>query len=82
MSGFLALVQTSNPKRTEGFFLGLPDVVDASVWIDGNSMYAHVTLIDDGFWTARQLAHACEDALGKANTPDEIILLGARRTAA
>jgi AMP-binding enzyme len=80
----LQLVRGGNnkTKETENFLLELPDVLDASVWIDANGMVAHVTLAEGAKWTERSLRLHCAMTIGLPATPREVILKAARRKVA
>ncbi|MBV6458062.1 MAG: hypothetical protein HONBIEJF_01184 [Fimbriimonadaceae bacterium] len=69
------------PKTTENFLLSCEGVADASVWIDGDELRAHVTLLDDNY-TERDLKAMCGNAIGIHQTPSTIMLMRARRRAA
>ena len=69
-------------KATEAFLLMQPDVLDASVWIAGGRLLAHVTVHDDSRWSPGALRLAVAEELGIHQTPAEIILMNARRRAA
>jgi hypothetical protein len=71
-----------DPKATESFLLEQPDVLDASVWIYGDLLHAHVTVHEDCVCSPRTLRIACAETLGLHQTPAEIQLMCARKRAA
>lgn len=78
----LYVLDRINPKVTENFLLTQPDVLDASVWIAGGRMHAHVTVHDESTWSTGALKLACAEELGIHLTPAEILFLYARKRAA
>lgn len=71
-----------DPKLTENFLLGQPEVLDASVWFSHGNLVAHVTVCDEVDITHRTLQEACMNELGLHQTPREIRLIFARLRAA
>jgi hypothetical protein len=78
----LTLIRGIDPKLTEQFLLTQPDVVDASVWWNGDRLYAHVIVAEEANYTRRELQAACLETLGLPQTPHELTLVAARRLAA
>ena len=76
------VVSGIDPRITETFLLAQDDVQDASVWFNGNKLRACVTLVDNSILTREDLRKACNDELGWAQTPKEIILVQSRSWAA
>lgn len=75
------LITGVSPKVTERFLLSCDGVADASVWIDGCELRAHVTLLDDSY-TERDLQRLCAKEVGLHQTPNSILIMRARRRAA
>lgn len=71
-----------DPRRTERFLLTLPEVVDASVWVEESGMKAHVTVSGDPSITARRLQSECLHKLGVHQTPREVYLIWANQLVA
>lgn len=57
-------------------------VVDANVWFQNGTMLARVTVVDDVTIEEGDLRTACEQTLGRENTPALIMLQRAYRPAA
>lgn len=76
----LELVRGGNDrtKVTEMYLLSTADVLDASVWMEGGSMMACVTLTEGSAWTERALRLRIALDLGMQQTPSEMVLMGAK----
>lgn len=77
-----AFARQIDPKVTEQYLLTQPDVVDASVWFEHGEMMAHVTLLDSGSISAKELRIQCACELGLHLTPKHFVCLQARPKAA
>lgn len=71
-----------DPRTTERFLLSLPEVVDASVWVEDRGMLAHVTVSGDPSLTARRIQSECLHELGVHQTPREVYLIWANQLVA
>lgn len=70
---------TVDPKHTEQFLLTQEDVLDASVWLDGGELSAHVTLAPGSRFDELGLRAVCEVELGHPQTPHQFVLMSAHR---
>ena len=70
---------TVDPKDTEQFLLAQEDVLDASVWIDGGLLRAHVTLATGARVNELLLQRACQNQLGLMQTPQKIEVIAPMR---
>jgi hypothetical protein len=66
---------TIDPKTIEDFLLTQENVEDASVWIQGKIVHAHVTPAVGSHLSALSLREVCAAAIGTDQTPDDIILI-------
>ncbi|HWD38222.1 MAG TPA: hypothetical protein VG944_05185 [Fimbriimonas sp.] len=69
---------TVDPKITEDFLLMQEDVLDASVWIDGGALRAHVTRAPGSAIDEIALKGVCVAHIGSTQTPSEILLIAGR----
>jgi hypothetical protein len=70
---------TIDPKETESFLLMQDDVMDASVWLVGGLLRAHVTLAPGAKLDEPFLKSACQAHLGLLQTPLQIELIAPMR---
>jgi hypothetical protein len=68
-----------NPKLTEEFLLAQDDVLDASVWFDGNGLRAHVTPSPGVRLDPFDLKGICAAVIGVEQTPLDIVLIAPRQ---
>jgi hypothetical protein len=75
MESVAAIVGTVDPKAVEEFLSAQEEVVDASVWIDGGELRAHVTLAEHAQWDHAALRDLCSNHVGVRHTPQDFVLL-------
>ncbi|MCH7904460.1 MAG: hypothetical protein IH944_07820 [Armatimonadetes bacterium] len=61
-----------DPALAERFLNGLDYVVDASAWLNGDTIFAHVTVTEDAAISDKDLQQACLTKVGLINTPKVI----------
>jgi len=71
-----------DPRLTEKCLQAQPEVVKASVWLEGNRLLALVTVLEGANISRRQLQSACRTELGAPYTPVSLDLIQAKRKAA
>lgn len=61
-----------DPKLTENFLLNVVGVYDASVWLQGDDIHAHIVVLDRSTLTAKDFQTLCLEDLGLHLTPSRI----------
>lgn len=64
--------EPGDPKLAERFLNSLEYVVDASAWLDSDTIVAHVTVTEDAAISDKDLQQACLTKVGPINTPKVI----------
>ena len=64
--------ESGDPKLAERFLNSLEYVVDASAWLDSDTIVAHVTVTEDAAISDKDLRQACLTKVGPINTPKVI----------